>query len=157
MPLLVEPNVNIDQPAFMIPVTAAHEMAHARGLAREDDCDFAAILSCLSHDQPLWRYSGLISAWKSVGRRLWEEDPDSWNRIYAESLSPAVIRDLRAESDYWKAFETPLADLSEKVNNAYLKANRVEEGVKSYGAVVDLLLAWLDTPDSQDILPVSDS
>ncbi len=153
MPLLVEPNVNIDQPAFMIPVTAAHEMAHARGLAREADCDFAAILSCLSHDQALWRYSGLISAWKSVGRRLWEEDQDSWNRIYTETLSPGVIRDLEAERAYWKAFETPLADISERINDAYLKANRVREGVKSYGAVVDLLLAWLETLDSLTLLP----
>lgn len=149
MPLFVEPNVNIDQPAFMIPSTAAHEISHARGFANEGDSEFAAFLSCVCHPDPIWRYSGLISAWKSTARKLWEEDPDRWNAAYREELSPAVIRDLQAESRYWEAFETPVAEFSEKVNDAYLKANKEEEGVKSYGDVVDLLLAWLDTPGAE--------
>ncbi|NLA82361.1 MAG: DUF3810 domain-containing protein [Clostridiaceae bacterium] len=153
MPLLVEANVNTDQPFFMVPVSAAHELAHARGFAREDDCDFAAILSCLVHPDPLWRYSGQISAWKSLGRRLYQEDADLWAEAYSQSLSPGVIRDLQAESAYWKAFETPLADLSEKINDSYLKANREPEGVKSYGGVVDLLLAWMDEPESGELIP----
>jgi len=148
MPLLVEPNVHIDQPDFMIPVTAAHEMAHARGFAREGDCDFAAVLSCIYHPDPVWQYSGLISSWKSVARKLWEEDSSRYYQVYRESLSPAVIRDLEAESNYWKAFDTPIAQLSETINDQYLKANRDEEGVKSYGGVVDLLLAWLGTEEA---------
>lgn len=152
MPLLVEPNVNIDQPAFMIPVTAAHELSHARGLAREGDSDFAALLSCLHHPDPAWRYSGLISAWKSASRRLWEEDRDRWAQAYRDELSEAVIRDLESESLYWSQFETPVASFSEKVNDTYLKANREDLGVKSYGTVVDLILAFLDTDGSQDLL-----
>lgn len=152
MPLFAEPNVNIDQPAFMIPSTAAHEISHSRGFAREGDSDFAAFLSCACHPDPLWRYSGLIRAWKSTARALWEEDGDRWKAAYREELSPAVIRDLQAESRYWKAFETPVADFSEKVNDAYLKANKEKEGTKSYGDVVDLLLAWLDTADAELIL-----
>ena len=41
----------------------------------------------------------------------------------------------------WKQFEGPAAEISSAVNDAYLKANRQEEGVKSYGRMVDLLLA----------------
>ena len=149
MPFFIEPNVNIDQPAFMIPSTAAHEISHSRGFASEGDSDFAAFLSCVCHPDPVWRYSGLISAWKSASRRLWEEDRDRWSAAYREELSPAVIRDLQAEALYWQAFETPVADFSEQVNDAYLKANKEEDGVKSYGEVVDLLLAWLDTPDAE--------
>lgn len=152
MPLLVEPNVHIDQPDFMIPATAAHEIAHARGFAREGDCDFAAMVSCLYHPDPVWRYSGLISAWKSVARKLWEEDQARYVTLYEETLSEAVIRDLQAESRYWKAFETPIADISETVNDQYLKANREEEGVKSYGGVVDLLIAWLETGEAARLL-----
>lgn len=151
MPLLVEPNVNIDQPAFMIPMTAAHEIAHAQGFAREGDADFAALLSCLSHPDPAWRYSGLMGAWKSAGNRLLQEDPDLWRQIWQEELSPAVKRDLAAESAYWEAFQTPVADLSDKVNDTYLKANKEEEGVKSYGQVVDLLLAFLEDPGAADL------
>ena len=34
-----------------------------------------------------------------------------------------------------------MAEVAQQVNNAYLKANRQYDGVKSYGRVVDLLLA----------------
>ncbi|NLA95938.1 MAG: DUF3810 domain-containing protein [Clostridiaceae bacterium] len=149
MPFFIEPNVNIDQPAFMIASTTAHEISHSRGFASEGDSDFAAFLSCVCHPDPVWRYSGLISAWKSAAHRLWEEDRDRWSAAYREELSPAIIRDLQAESLYWEAFETPVADFSEQVNDAYLKANNEGDGVKSYGAVVDLLLAWLDTTDAE--------
>jgi hypothetical protein len=80
-----------------------------------------------------------------MGGRLWEEDPDRWYAIYQSELSAAVQRDLALESAYWKKFETPVARISDQINDAYLKANKVEEGVKSYGAVIDLLLAWLDS------------
>lgn len=152
MPLLVEPNVNIDQPGFMIPASAAHEIAHSRGLASEGDAEFASFLSCVSHPDHVWRYSGLISAWKSASYKLWQEDPDAWSLAYREELSEEVIRDLQAETAYWKAFETPVAEFSEKVNDSYLKVNKEKEGVKSYGHVVDLLLAWLDTPQASDFL-----
>lgn len=151
MPLLAEPSINIDQPAFMHPATAAHELSHARGFAREGDCDFAGLLSCFYHPGPVWRYSGLISAVKSMGGRLWEEDPDRWYAIYQSELSAAVQRDLALESAYWKKFETPVARISDQINDAYLKANKVEEGVKSYGAVVDLLLAWLDGDSFEEL------
>ena len=55
MPLLVEANINIDQPAFMIPASTAHELAHTRGFAREDETDFAGLLSCFVHPDPAWQ------------------------------------------------------------------------------------------------------
>ena len=51
---------------------------------------------------------------------------------------------MRYANQFWSRFETPndiVANLSQKVNDTYLQANRVEDGVKSYGRVVDLLLA----------------
>ncbi len=143
MPLLAEVNVNIDQPAFAIPATAAHELAHARGFAREDDSTLAAYISCFCHPDPVWRYSGLISAWKLLSNRLYAEDRDRWSAAYAD-LSSAVRRDLGAERAYWKEFETPVASISTTVNDAYLKANQVKSGVKSYGQAADILLAYME-------------
>ena len=43
---------------------------------------------------------------------------------------------------YWEQFEdTVLSTAGEKMNDTYLKANSVEDGTKSYGRMVDLLLA----------------
>lgn len=144
MPLFVEVNINTDQPDCAIPATAAHEVAHARGFAREDDTNLAGYISCFHHPDPVWRYSGLISAWKHLNNRLYGENRDRWANAYAY-ITPAVARDLKAEREYWKAFETPVATISTAVNDAYLKANREEDGVKTYGQVVDLLLAYIET------------
>ena len=42
---------------------------------------------------------------------------------------------------YWSRFDGIAAAASTQINDAYLKANRQDEGVKSYGRMVDLLLA----------------
>ncbi|NLC40113.1 MAG: DUF3810 domain-containing protein [Clostridiaceae bacterium] len=148
MPLLVEANINIDQPAFMIPASTAHELAHTRGFAREDETDFAGLLSCFVHPDPAWQYSGLISAWKDLSRKLAAEDRERWSQAYTDTVTEAMARDLESEYIYWEAYETPVAQVSTQINDAYLKANRETEGVKSYGGVVDLLLAWLETDDA---------
>lgn len=152
MPMLVEANINIDQPDFMIPASTAHELAHTRGFAREDDTDFAGLLSCLVHPDPVWQYSGLISAWKDLSRRLAVEDRDRWSEAYTDIVTSKIAQDLERESIYWRAYETPIAEVSTRINDAYLKANRETEGVKTYGGVVDLLLAWLETEDAKAIL-----
>jgi hypothetical protein len=152
LPMLVEANINIDQPAFMIPATTAHELAHTRGFAREDDTDFAGLLSCFLHPDPVWQYSGLISAWKDLSRKLAAEDRELWSQVYADTVTAAMAHDLKSESLYWQAYETPVAQVSTQINDAYLKANRETEGVKSYGGVVDLLLAWLDTEDAEQVI-----
>ncbi|HHW94008.1 MAG TPA: DUF3810 domain-containing protein [Clostridiaceae bacterium] len=143
MPLFVEVNVNTDQPDYGIPAMTAHEIAHARGFAREDDANLAAYISCLYHPDPVWRYSGLLSAWKQLSDKLYAEDYERWSNAYAH-ITPAIARDLESEREYWEAFETPIATFSSAVNDAYLKANKEDAGVKTYGQVVDLLLAYIE-------------
>lgn len=42
-PFTGEANLNIDSPACYLPSTIAHEMAHQRGIASEQECNFIAI------------------------------------------------------------------------------------------------------------------
>ena len=56
-------------------------------------------------------------------------------------LSDEVKNDIYDNSAYWKQFEGPVAEISDAVNDTYLKANDQQDGTKSYGRVVDLLLA----------------
>jgi hypothetical protein len=59
-----------------------------------------------------------------------------------ESYSGQVLRDLAANNAYWARFDDkPLSELGEKTNDAYLKANGQTDGTRSYGRMVDLLLA----------------
>ncbi|WP_457942448.1 DUF3810 domain-containing protein [Caproiciproducens sp. LBM24188] len=139
-PFTFEANVNTDIPAYSIPVTMGHELSHLRGYMREDEANFIGYLACEQSGNPDFEYSGKMLAFIYASNALYDTDRDVAGQLYA-TLSEGVQRDLRANSEYWKQFEGPVAQVSTSLNDSYLKANHQESGVKSYGAMVDLLLA----------------
>jgi hypothetical protein len=56
--------------------------------------------------------------------------------------SQGVLNDISMNSSYWRKYKnTVVSRASNHVNNMYLKANDQSDGVKSYGRMLDLLLA----------------
>lgn len=141
IPFTVEPNVNTHQPALLIPSSAAHESAHSLGIAREDEANFAAYLACLSSNDPTLQYSGVMLALIHCGNELYRARPAAYRELYA-TYSQGMLRDLADYDAYWDSYEGPVEEAVNDVNDGYLKYNGQEEGVKSYGEMVDLLLAW---------------
>ena len=41
---------------------------------------------------------------------------------------------------FWQQYETPVGEVAQKANDAYLRANKQRDGVRSYGRMVDLLI-----------------
>lgn len=140
-PFTAEGNINIDQPDMLLFSTAAHETAHQYAIAREDEANFVAYLACIHSDDPALKYSGIMLALISCGNKLYEADADKYTLLYS-SYSEAIKRDLSDHNDYWNSFEGPVEETMTEVNDNYLKHNQQPEGVKSYGAMVDLLLAY---------------
>ena len=140
-PLLAEANVNTDQPAWCIPFTACHELAHTRGFAREDECNFLGYLAAISHPDAAYRYSGYYMGYIYCNNALYALDPDKAATVSA-TVSEGMRRDLIAQSAYWQQFEGPVQDVSDAVNDGFITSQGVPDGVYSYGRCVDLLLAW---------------
>lgn len=140
-PFTMEANVNVDVVDYNIPFTMCHELTHLRGYMREDEANFVAYLACLASMDKDFNYSGALSAFIYSINALEQADPERAAAVYPH-ISEAVWRDLNANNAYWQQFETPLAEVSSNVNSAYLQANGTEDGVQSYGRMVDLLLAW---------------
>ncbi|HHT44781.1 MAG TPA: DUF3810 domain-containing protein [Fastidiosipila sp.] len=140
-PILVESSVNIDQPSFLIPYSALHEAAHVGGFAKEDEANFLAFLSGIYHPEATYRYASLYSGLVYVSNRLYQYDKEAFNEAMM-SLDPGIARDMKAHTDYWKQFKGPVKEVSKKTNDAFLKSQRQEDGVRSYGRMIDLLLAW---------------
>jgi len=141
-PFTVETNVDVDINHCDIPATAAHEVAHSRGFAREDECNFLAWLSCINHPSADYRYSGYILAFIYCSGDLYDYDRD----MYTEAIKPlseAVRRDLKARSEYWKQFDTPTGQKVQKVadraNDKFIESQGVKEGSLSYGMMVSLV------------------
>jgi hypothetical protein len=139
-PFTGEANVNTTAPIPALPFTAAHETAHQRGLAREDEANFGSYLACLAHPDPDFRYSGLLAASLHTSAALRGVD-EARARDVEALRSPAVGRDLQALREWEARHEGPVARTAEKVNDAYLKSQGAMDGVRSYGRMVDLLLA----------------
>ena len=72
---------------------------------------------------------------------LYSADYEGWYELrlrYPDYLSA----DMAAQNNYVSAHDTKVAEVSDKVNDAYLKLNDQQDGVRSYGKMVDLLLAY---------------
>jgi hypothetical protein len=138
-PFTGEPNVNTTLPDPEIPFSASHEMAHQRGFAREDEANYLGYLACRLHPDPDFRYAGALAASNYALDELRRADAKSFTRIQA-LRSPAVRRDLEALAAWAALYQGPLRRASERVNDAYLRTQG-QEGVRSYGRMVDLLLA----------------
>ena len=52
------------------------------------------------------------------------------------------MADLRDNNAYWAAYEGAAADVSQSVYDSYLKNYGQENGIQSYGTVVDLLVVY---------------
>lgn len=137
----MEGNYNRAMTAYNIPHTICHELSHLRGFMREDEANFIGYLACIGSDRRIFQYSGYLTGWVYAGNALARQDIDSYREIYG-SLDPRAVEDLRDNSIFWNRYEGKVAQVSNQVNDTYLKINDQKEGVKTYGRMVDLMLAY---------------
>lgn len=140
-PLTAEANVNTDFPSSLFPSTVAHELAHQRGVAKEQEANFVAVLACLDYGDPEYVYSAALLAYTHLGNALYSADRVAWEQVYG-SLDESVLRDFAANRAYWKQYETPVQKASNTVYESFLQSYDQNLGLKSYGACVDLLVNY---------------
>ena len=141
-PYTGESNVNVDSPACMLPATAAHEMAHQRGYASEQECHFLGILASTTSGNEVYAYSGWLMGYIYLGNALYRVAPDTYWAI-RRALPETVEADLTNDTAYWNQFrDTAAQKVSNKVYDGMLKAYGQEQGIQSYGTVVDMLVAY---------------
>ena len=140
-PFTAEANVNTDFPPALFASTIAHELAHQRGVAKEQEANFCAVLASLSYGETNYCYSAALLAYTHLGNALYSADHAAWEEIYA-TLETPVLRDFAASRAYWQQFETPVQTVSNTVYENFLYSYDQELGLKSYGACVDLLVNY---------------
>lgn len=140
-PFTVEANYNQDMTPYNIPFTACHELSHLRGFMREEEANFIAWLACKDAPETELQYSGSMLAWIHCMNVLYEEDRAAWSEI-REILSEEADTDLRANSEFWDKWDGAVAEVSEQINDNYLKVNGQKDGIQSYGRMADLVVAY---------------
>lgn len=142
-PFFAECNVNTAQPDYSIPFTAAHESAHSRGIAFENECNFYAFLSCINNEYAEFRYSGYLEAFVYCANSLYSYDKDMWRQAYS-LCTDGMRADLAANSRYIDEHRGRVEQAASSVNNGFIKSQGVKEGTLSYGRVTELILAYYD-------------
>ena len=128
-PFLLETLIAPDLLDVERPFVIAHEWAHLAGYADESEANFVAWLTCRRGDARA-RYSAALALIGYAAPRTALRD--------ALDVGPRI--DLYAIRYRYSRTNETLRFAARQGYDKYLKANRVERGVESYDAVVQLIL-----------------
>jgi hypothetical protein len=123
-PIITRTLLDIERP-FVI----AHELAHVRGYPEEGDANVIAAFATLMSDDPVFQYSGWLNLWLYVRTRELDGLLDPGPREDVRR----IFERARAEQIRW------VSDFQRSLLDVFLKANNVEEGIRSYSRVVLLV------------------
>jgi hypothetical protein len=138
-----ESNVNTNYPDYLMPFTMAHEMAHQRGIAREDEANFVAYLVCIGSGDDYIRYSAYANMVNYLNSALRRADNDLYKQFVINYLPTEVQKEYVAYSEFFDKYrESTASNVTGAVNNAFLQSQGQQAGSKSYGLVVDLAVAY---------------
>ncbi len=138
-----EANVNVHFTDFNTVYTAAHEMAHQRGFAREDEANFMAFLACYHSGNAYLRYAG---CWELLRYVL--SDLSRASSVHYEDICDRIPDEVWGDQARYNALfapyrETAISKVSHAVNDTYLKVQGTG-GAVSYGGVVKLAVSYVE-------------
>jgi hypothetical protein len=140
-PFTNEGQVNGRLPNFRFPVVAGHEIGHQIGYSAENETNFIGYLVTASNDNPYFQYSASAYALGYCLAEINRRDEVTFKKFYAQ-LHPGVQGNFREMAEFWQQFENPLEPVFKSIFDSFLKANSQVEGIKSYNAVVSLLVNY---------------
>lgn len=132
--------VHLNDSLLMIeyPQVLAHESAHQFGITSEAEANFYSWLVCTRSNSKYLRYSAnisMINYFLSQGRRL-HNFADLVHQI-----DKPVIDDIRKVQKHWENMRNERIDKAAgKVNDVYLKTNKIEKGIEDYFGVVQFVM-----------------
>ena len=151
-PFSLEVLVNGTVLPFERPFLVAHEWAHLAGYANEAEANFVGVLICLAGDAQS-RYNAWLFLSQQLVRHL---SPDARDRVWA-GLDDGPRQDLRAIAARLREAVPVVRRNANRIYDRYLRANRVDAGIASYGLVVDLLLGTDGTPTWRELAGAVDA
>ena len=136
-----EANINVNYPDFIIATSSAHEMAHQRGVAREDECNFLAFAVLIESEDPFLRYSAYLDIYTNIASAMSGEDANLASTV---AIDRRAINDLVSYSKFFDKYrDSVAAEVTDSINNSYLQANGQTQGTKTYGMMTESVCAYL--------------
>lgn len=147
-PFFNEVHVNSTILPIEYPFILAHEKAHQFGITNEAEANFYAWLVCTKSNSKQLQYPAnlhVLQYFLYQGYQL-EEYAD----VIAK-LDKRVKKDLQTIREHWMSMRNEKIDeAASKVNDFYLKTNKIKEGVKEYSGVVKFVMDYSYDTDFQE-------
>ena len=135
-----EPNVNMAIPDVASLFTIAHESAHQRGVAHEDETNFVAFMACVLHPDADYRYSGYFNALVYAREALIDAGEPAWVGSQDQLIDAGIVRDFNDLMLFWNGQESWLGDLATGGTDLFMDFHQTGEYVR----VVDFLVAYFE-------------
>jgi len=137
-PFFNEVHLNDSLLRIEYPQILAHEFAHQFGITSEAEANFYGWLVCSQSESKPLQYSAnisMINYFLSQSRHL-HNFPDLVHQI-----RKPVIDDIRKVMKHWSDLRNERIDkVAGKMNDVYLKTNKVEKGIEDYFGVVQFVM-----------------
>ncbi|MSO55558.1 MAG: DUF3810 family protein [Acidobacteria bacterium] len=147
-PFFLETLANQSLLPFERPFVVAHEWGHLAGYADESEASFIGWLICMRGP-----VSAQYSAWLSLYATVFNALPSGDRSEIARDLQQGPRDDLRAIAERLRRQTVPAASRAGyALYDRFLRANRVQAGIRSYDEVLRLLLGTRFTEDGAPVL-----
>ena len=140
-PFTNEAQANSALPNFRFPVICGHEIGHQLGFSAENETNFIGYLATVSNEDIYFKYSAYAYALSYCLNELASWDQEEFKHQY-NKLNPGVKKNYKQVAEFWEAHENPMEPIFKSIFNTFLKANNQKDGIKSYNAVVTLLINY---------------
>ena len=145
---LAEANINTLNTQTAIPMTVAHELAHTKGVMREDDANKLAFYICINSEHPYLRYSAYTGYFSQLYAMVTDYYLKEEEMSKLHAVNSTFTKTRRYEYDYWQEHDL-LGDIGEFINDLYIKSNGVEEGTASYSGGTE----YKEDPETHKLIP----
>lgn len=119
------------------PFTYLHELGHGYGITNEGECNFLAYQIGINIDDVYVQYSAYLAYWRYLARQMLIVGCHD-----VDLMSNDLREDLQEIYDNYDKYPDFFPRLRRQSYDWYLKAQGVEEGMKSYSEIIMMNYCW---------------
>ncbi len=142
-PFTGEANLDNALPSLPRIFTTAHEIAHGYGVTSEAEANFVAFLACYKSGDALGKYAAAYSLWRQMASEINKTYPPESIEILAAQIPPQLWDDRQAILESYYKYKGYFPNLSNALNDTYLKIQGIEKGTDDYDGFLQLYFRWL--------------
>ena len=142
IPFTSESVINVNIPKVDLPVVIFHEHAHQMGYADEAEASFIGFIKAVESNNANVRYSGYFNALLNLLNEINKNHKEKLED-YTSKLNQRVISDINYNMEFWNKYYNTFFDrVANYLYDFYLKSNKQEDGILSYGKVSNFIIDY---------------